>query len=212
LSLNLQDVISDPGYNSDLTLTLNASGTGLQWDRLNGEILINLSESRLGEYHMSADSVRLALNQQDPLHKEFVLESTVADFSLKGAFDVAYLARLLPFEVANIQGAVAERLHRIDSTRSGPEERATLFALYKEISRIPTTLDATYTLRLKNLEPISAATGNRDFNGSGVFAEPSEETWTGSLSTASSHLMSFSMDSRLGVLVQDGAAHLRSTA
>jgi autotransporter translocation and assembly factor TamB len=206
-SLNLEEVTSDPAYNSDLTMTVNASGSGVQWDRLNGDFLVTLSESRFLDYRVSSDSIHLALDQQDSLHKEFLFESTIADFSLRGAFDVEYLARLLPFEVANIQEAIAERLHRIDSTGEEPGQIGTLSVLREAIPATPTTLNATYVLVLKNLEPISAATGNRSFNGSGTF--------TG---TIRGDVDQLSLDGRLslgaffygtaesGVLVQDGTA------
>ncbi len=206
-SLNLEEITADRALNSDLTMTMNASGVGLQWEKLNGDFLVTLSDSRFRDYRVRADSIHLSLKQQDPLHKEFLFASTIADFSLRGSFDVEYLTHLLPFEVANIEDAITERLHRIDSTQREHLQGGSLSALYKAIPPAPRPLNAEYTLVLKDLEPISAVTGNRSFNGSGTF--------TG---TIKGDVERLSLDGRLsldaffygtaesGVLVQEGTA------
>jgi len=169
-SLNLQEVLDDPSYNSDLTLAIDASGTGLTWETLNGDFLVSLSQSRFRDYSVTADSIHVTLDQRDSVNKSFSFESTIADFSLSGKYDVGYLIRLLPYEVENLRTAVAERLHQIDSSGRTPAEMRTLATVRQELMAAPVVLNATYTLRLKNLEPISIATGNKEFNGSGTFS------------------------------------------
>jgi len=167
-SLNLQDILRDDAYNSDLTMAVKATGTGLTWKDLNGECLVNLSQSRFGEYKISSDSINLFLDQGNPHQKSLRLRSNIADFILTGAFDIQYLAKLLSFEVQNIREAVVEKFRVVDSTLVRTVSDGKIESLGKELAASTSALDAAYTLQIKDLEPISIGTGNRVFNGSGI--------------------------------------------
>ena len=167
-SFNLAPLLRNEYFDSDLTLRLETHGTGLTWNTLDGELLLDLSSSRYRNYRITAGDVRLLLQQGDPAHKQLSLRSNIADFSLTGSFDLEYLARLLAYEVTNVRGAIGERFASVDSSLATVTDRKQLAASRKRLASLPSFLDAEYTLQVKDLEPISIVAGDRTFNGSGV--------------------------------------------
>ena len=167
-SLNLSPLLRNGEFDSDLTLRLEGHGTGLTWNTLNGELLLDLSSSRYRDYRITAGDVHLLLHQEDPTHKELSIQSNVADFSLTGTFDLEYLARLLSFEMENVGGAIGERFASLDSSLATAIDRKKLALAGKRLASTPVLLDAEYLLQIKDLEPVSMVAGDRTFNGSGV--------------------------------------------
>jgi len=170
LSLNLEDFLHDKTHNSDLTMSLKATGTNLSWDKLSGDFRLGFSSSRYREYSIKQGDVHLVLDQDDPLDKEFRIESNIADFSLTGSFNTVYIADLIDYEVQNLRIALGEKIASLDSTFSATIDRRALMKLRRSLSADHDTLDAHFSLTLKDLEPISVITGNRTFNGRGVLS------------------------------------------
>jgi hypothetical protein len=167
-SLNLEDLLHEKSLNSDLTMTAKVQGSGLSLDKLNGDCQLDFSESRFGDYEISSGNVHLLIDQHNPQNKQLKLESNIADFSLTGAFDAEYLGRLLTYELQNLRGAINEKFSLFDSAMAKPLDRKAFDLAAKKLAASSTALDAAFSLRLKDLEPISLATGNRTFNGVGV--------------------------------------------
>ncbi len=167
-SFNLAPLLRNENYDSDLTLRLESHGTGLTWNTLEGELLLDLSSSRFKDYRITQGDVHLMLQQADPTHKLLSLRSNVADFSLAGSFDLEYLTRLLSYEVTSLRGAIGERLVSFDSSLAMAVDRKKLAVAGKQLAATPSLLDAEYTLQVKDLEPISVVAGDRTFNGTGT--------------------------------------------
>lgn len=211
-NLNLQDVLRRPAYNSDITMHLNAAGRGMPWDRLSGEAALDITDSRYGDYRIESGSVHLRLDQQDPLQKEITLESNIADFTLKGAFDLPYLASLLAYETGNVRLAVGKKFATVDSALAGSVDGAALARQGEALRAAGKTIDATYLLRLKDLVPLSRVTGNRTFNGVGVLRGALLGDYT-NLSLEGRLALSefFYGNADSGILIEDAEATLQIT-
>jgi len=167
-SFNLAPLLRNENFDSDLTLRLEAHGTGLTWSTLEGDLLLDLSSSRFRDYRITAGDMHLLLQQGDPAHKQLSLRSNVADFSMTGSFDLEYLAGLLSYEVSSVRGAIGEGFASLDSSLTTAVDRQKLALSGKRLIATPSLLDAKYILQVKDLEPISVVAGDRTFNGSGV--------------------------------------------
>ncbi|GEM_PF-5815223 len=167
--LDLRDILRDPLYSSDLTMDVNLDGRGFSWGKLNGQFNLDLtSSSRYREYLIEHGDVRVFLNQQDPALKEFSVESDIADFSLRGAFRMDHLIDLILYEVQNIRLALGENLVVLDSSLASTVDRAKLREFGKLLRQDTSSFDATYELRLKNLDLLSFIAGEESFDGEGV--------------------------------------------
>lgn len=210
--LDLEDLFRRPAYSSDLTMRVRARGRGTTLDALSGEATLEIEDSRYADYRIESGSLHLLLDQRDRAHKELSLESNIADFELKGAFDLEYLTSLLSYEIRNIGLAVGEKFASVDSALASPVDRTALALQGTMLGGRATAVDATYLLRLKDLVPLSRVTGNRTFNGVGVLrgsllGDYSNLSLEGRLS-----LQSFfygSADS--GILIQDADATIQVT-
>jgi hypothetical protein len=211
-NLNLQDVLRRSEYNSDITMHLNASGRGMPWDRLSGDAVLDITDSRYGDYRVESGSAHLRLDQQDPAQKEIVLESNIADFTLKGAFDLPYLVSLLAYETGNVRLAVGKKFSTVDSTLAGSVDRSALVRQGEALRAAGKTIDATYLLRLKDLVPLSRVAGNRTFNGVGVLRGALLGDYT-NLSLEGRLALSefFYGNADSGILIQDAEATLQIT-
>lgn len=169
-SLNLQELLQEPSANSDLNFVINAHGTGLTWGSLNGEFVLDVLPSRYHEYTIDSSDVRLVVDQLNPLRKRLALTSRIADFSLSGAFNTEYMKDLVTYEVLNLRKAVGEKFVSLDSTFGASIDHTELAALDKKLSSQREHLDASFSLQIKDLEPLSMATSNRTFNGIGILA------------------------------------------
>ncbi|HUI64753.1 MAG TPA: translocation/assembly module TamB domain-containing protein, partial [Bacteroidota bacterium] len=208
-SLNLEPLLHDTSYNSDITLTLLADGTGLTWKTVSGTFSMDFSSSRYRDYTLDQGNVNLSVDQHDSTNKHIELVSNVADLTLSGRFNLPYMVNLLEFEALNLRGAIAGRLSVIDPSLASSIDKAGLEERAQALASAHERLDARYVLRLKDLEPLSVATGNRTFDGTGLL----EGTIRGSyddLSFANTlHLEDFfygSADS--GVLLENANAKL----
>lgn len=209
-SLNLADLLKDPSHNSDLTLHLKAEGTGLEWEKLNCTALLDFSSSRYREYRIDSGAVHLLIDQRDPMHSAISISSSLADFSITGQFDLDYIGGLIRYEINSLRLAVGQRLRAIDPTLATTLDERTLSALGDRLAAQKKTLNATYELRVKNLEPLSILTGNRTFDAVGVIAGSLQGDFASLAGDARLELREFfygNADS--GMLVQNGLATLR---
>ena len=167
-SLNLEEILQEPSSNSDLNFSISAQGSGLTWGTLNGEFLLNFKPSSYHDYRIDSSDVRLAFDQHDAQRKELTVRSNIADFSLTGAFETEYMKDLIAYELLNLRKAVGEKFVSLDSSLGANVDPATLAALKKKLSAHTENLNTSFSLHVKDLEPVSIATGNRTFNGIGL--------------------------------------------
>ncbi len=208
-SLDLKELLNDPSTNSDLNFAIMANGTGLTWGSLNGEALLNFLPSRYREYTIDSSEVRLVVDQHDPLRKRLELTSKIADFTLSGAFNTEYMKDLIAYEILNMRRAVGERFVSLDSTLVSNIDPDELAALERKLAGPHENLDAGFSLQIKNLEPISIATGNRTFNGVGILSGTMQGNFHDlSLSARLTADDFFYGNADSGILVQNGIATL----
>ena len=204
-SLNLENILRDAGYNSDITLKLRAQGSGLSWKTVNGDVTVDLSSSRYREYTLDQGVVHLTLDQKDSTSKRLQIESNIADLTLTGAFDLKYMANLVRFEAASLRGAIAGRIALISPSFEAGAKPADLAASARPLILDPRHLDAHYVLHVKDLEPLSAAAGSTSFDGTGLLTGTVRGGYNGLTLTSEAVLEDFyygKADS--GVLIEDG--------
>ncbi|HTY60090.1 MAG TPA: translocation/assembly module TamB domain-containing protein [Bacteroidota bacterium] len=169
-SLNLESILHDTSFNSDITMKLNAQGSGHSLASLGGEVTADLSSSRYRDYTLDQGIVHLVLDQKDSTRKNLQVESNIADLSLTGAFDIRYLVNLARFESANLRSAIADRIALIQPRLAAGIDRQALAASARPLLVEPHRIDAHYVLDVKDLEPLSAAAGSTSFDGKGSFS------------------------------------------
>ena len=212
-SLNLETLLHDTSYNSDITLKLNAQGSGRSWGTVGGDVTVDLTSSRYRDYTLDSGVVHLTLDQKDSTNKSLTFESNIADLTLAGAFDLKYMARLIGFEVANIRSAVADRIALIDPSFAAGIDKAGIAASARPLILEPRRLDARYTLRVKDLEPLSAAAGSNSFDGTGLFSGTIRGGYGGLSLTADGVLEDFFYGKAdAGVLIENGRIKLDVSA
>jgi hypothetical protein len=167
-SINLERFLHDPAYNSDLTLRLNAQGSGFAWKDLVGEVVLDFSSSRYGQYTLDSGNVRLIVDRLTPPAKQLTFESNVVDFVVTGTFDLPYLVKLLSFESRNLQSELARKLAPIDSALIPPVDGRELKRRATELAAQAQPIDAQFGVLMKNLEPLSILGGLKTFNGVGT--------------------------------------------
>ncbi len=168
-ALNLATILHDNYFDSDLTLRLQVTGHGLTWASLGGDALFDLSSSRYREYRVSSGEMHVSLDQSNPLNKRLEVKSNIADISLQGTYNLASLVRVLLFEEQNLRLAVGEKLASVDSSFLPTIEPAR-FAAMKKTAALTTgdSLKAVYSIRIKDLEPVSVVAGRTHFQGTGT--------------------------------------------
>jgi hypothetical protein len=166
-SLNLESVLNDSLYRSDLTMKLDVSGSGSSLRTLQGSLQCDFSNSRYRNYHFEKGALQISLDQSDSTRKKLQITSPFLDASLSGAFDLDYLGHLVPYEIENLRGAVGGQFVVLDSTFA-PEWDSTKFeAATKELASHPLRLDTDFDVRIKNLDALSHIFRTRPFDGSG---------------------------------------------
>jgi hypothetical protein len=208
-SLNLHELFRESSPTCDLNFGITAHGTGLTWSSLNGEFLLDFLPSVYREYRIDSSAVRIVIDQENQLRKQLALTSSIADFSLTGRFDTEYMKDLITYELLNLRKAVGEKFVSLDSTLGSNIDPGSLTALGKKLSAQHDDLNAAFSLHIKDLEPISVATGNRTFNGVGVLAGTMQGNFHDLSLSARLDVDDFyygSADS--GILIHDGTATL----
>jgi hypothetical protein len=180
-SLDLAELLADSAYKSNLTMRLSAVGTGISWSDVSGNLQLDLLSSQFREYQLDSAGVHVFIDQKDRTRKTLLVESSLADFSLSGMYELKNLLNLLSYQVDNLTSTINEKFEVLDTS---------LVAQVHALELDPTTLnqwdapvDAAFRLAIKNLEPVSILTGNRTFNASGILSG----TLAGSLNKLSVH-------------------------
>jgi hypothetical protein len=165
-ALNLAEILQDPRYESELTMdgTLRASESASGLVQLNAQF--DLSSSRYNGYNLDSGLVQIALDHRDPLLQSLTVTSPVADFALRGSYALPYLRDLVAFEAASLEEDLARKRSPFAAEEATDRaRRRELAALMDRLEQERMTLNATYTLNIKNLEAVSKVARTRLFNG-----------------------------------------------
>jgi hypothetical protein len=165
--VNLAALLRDEELDSDLRLRARVEGHGTTWGTLGGEALLDLSSSRYRTFTWDSGAVRVSLDQRDPRHRMLDLRSSVADVSLRGAFDLAHAGELILYETMNIRNALGERLASFDSSLTRSLDRQDFLALERRLASRTDHLDVEFSIDVKNLDPVSALISDKTFGGEG---------------------------------------------
>jgi autotransporter translocation and assembly factor TamB len=169
-SMNMEEVMLDPKSPSDLNFTINARGTGLTWESFNGDFLIGFRPSRYKEYGIDSSVVHLSFDQRNHEEKQLSIRSNIADFTLTGAFDTEYLKDLISYEMLSLRKAVGEKFVAVDSSFASGVGPAELAELENKLSPRTDRMNTTFSLVIKDLDPVSVVTSNRPFYGTGTLS------------------------------------------
>lgn len=164
--LDLAELLQNPENESDIVARLNARGTGLSLRTVSGTMVLDLSASRYRGYTWDSGAVEVSIDQRDPGNTFLDVRSTIADVSLRGAFDLAYMVDLVQYESKNILNALGERLAPFDSTLAHAVNRSRLAQAERELSLAARRELATkFRINVKNLDPLAVILGDRVFDG-----------------------------------------------
>jgi hypothetical protein len=165
--LNLRHIFRDPAYESNISLTIDASGSGLTWEDVDGTVLIDLAPSRYRTYTLDSAYLQVTVTQIDSSRKLLSLGSPMLDAVVDGEFHLPSLTKLLLFEIQNIKREVGQKLAPIDSNLRASVSSQDLAGLGQELADNGSFADAEFTVQLKSLEPISAMLGGGRLTGTG---------------------------------------------
>jgi len=204
-SLNLAHLFHDPRYDSDLTMAMQVRGTGLTGDSLTLDAFFDLSSSRYGTYALDSGKIHLLLDHRDPQERMLEIESTVADISLRGTYDLEQMRDIVEFEAAHLGRAVSERYAAFAASAGPLGDREMLEAKLRRLEEYDAPLDAAYEMAVKDLEVVAAVAGTRSFDGAAMLNGWIKGDHTGLALGGDLHVEEFfygSADS--GILILDG--------
>lgn len=209
-SLNLADFLSDKSRNSDLTFDVKADGSGLRLDKLSCIAMLDFSSSRYKQYQIDSSLVNLTIDQRDPLHSRLTVNSSLADFSITGQFDLDYMVDLVRYEVESMNLAIGQRFKSLDSTLATTLDVKKLEARGNQLAMQHKKLNTEYELTFKNLQPLSLLAGDRTFDAIGTIKGNLNGNYESLDGGALMRLQEFfygNADS--GMLIQDGIITLK---
>ena len=169
-NLNLHHLFRDPAFDSDISLKVDASGSGLTWEDVDGTLLIDLARSRYRTYMLDSMYLQLTVTQLDSTRKLLSFGSPMLDAVVDGVFDLPSFTKLCVFEVQNISRELGQRLAPIDSSLGASVNPQDLARLGQAVADEGSLADAEFTVQLKSLEPLSAMLGGARLTGTGMVA------------------------------------------
>ncbi len=209
-SLNLADFLSDKSRTSNLTFNVKADGRGLRLDNLSCFAALDFSSSTYKQYRIDSSLVNMTIDQRDPLHSKLVVNSSIADFSINGQFDLDYMVDLIRYEVESMNLAIGQRFKSLDSTLASSLDVKALANRGSKLAAQKKKLDTDYELTFKNLQPLSLLAGDRTFDAIGTIKGNLNGDYQSLDGGALMRLQEFfygNADS--GMLIQDGVISLK---
>jgi hypothetical protein len=204
--LNLAEFLHDPNHDTDIRAHLNAHGTGLSLARVSGTLLADLSGSRFRDYTWDSGMVQLTVDQHDPQQSSLVVESSIADASINGMYDLRSVIDLGQYEIDNVMNAMGERLAPFDSTLAESVNRRHLQDMEQRFAHDHRgDVDAEYRVHVKDLDLLAVALGERLFNGQAEVAGVLRGNYLQLMARGTAHLKEFFVGSAdAGMLIQNG--------
>jgi hypothetical protein len=105
-NLDLAKIFDDDSLESDLTLSLQATGDGMDLSTTSGDLRIIFSPSRLKNLRIDTDTFHLQVRQRPGEPELLLLESQYADARLTGRFDLPRFADYLVRQLDSLSAAL----------------------------------------------------------------------------------------------------------
>jgi hypothetical protein len=162
LKLDLQPLMDDEDYESDLTFVLQAHGDGLDLSTMSTRVEVAVEPSRLGSLVIERDTVTLALRQHKGAPEQLLIETQYADLRVDGLFDFPRFFEYLSLQTDSLAAALSSWGMLPDSL-SLPGIDLVAPAKARAAVRVPLPpprdtarfMDVEYTLTLKRPERIA---------------------------------------------------------
>jgi hypothetical protein len=158
-NINIAKIFDTPHYESDLSLHGSVSGSGRTIDDFNSDVNLTLLPSVFQQHALSSENIRFLLDQHNPLNKKLSLSSSIADAEFAGRFDLDLAVAAIARQFSHLVGAIEDHALPPESVKVA----ATPFHIrpHTQSQRI---MDFTYSLQVKDLEPIATLIEGERFN------------------------------------------------
>ena len=159
-SINLAQILNDPRYESNLTLRGTLSASGQNIDNMNGDAELTILPSTFQSHTVEEEELRFMVDQHDPASKRLSLASSIADVNFTGKFDLDLAAAALVHQTRNLLLTIQE--HALPPESVQVKRTSLNVGPHTPSQR---RMDFTYTMDIKNLEPVASLIEGRRFNG-----------------------------------------------
>jgi len=150
-SFDLATLLNNNYYESSISMQMTFSGSGHDIDDASAEAMLTLLPSLYRGHQLSAEEIRLSLDQSNPENKSLSVESSIADIDLRGKFDLDLAAATLIYRSSVLADSVLK--HASPPTEETPGAR-TKFPALRTHTLSQQEMDFGYEIKIKNLDPL----------------------------------------------------------
>jgi hypothetical protein len=158
-SVNLEPILQDARYSSDLTLRGSIEGSGSTIDDINTELTLSFLPSRFNGHEIRGEELRLSLNQRDIAHKHLSMTSSIADAEINGKFDLDLIVASLADQIPSLISTI--RSHALPPDSVPPAKKHPLMTSHSPAQQM---MDFTYEIHCKDLQPVTSLIDMQTFN------------------------------------------------
>ncbi len=176
-SLDINKFFPGANFESRINATANIEASGKSIDDLNLSSSIILSQSKLQSYSTSEEKITINLDQHTPQKKHFAVESSVANVTIDGTFDVDLLSKMIPQTISTFVDRILEHT---STTATGNLQGRSPISPDMKHTRTDSTMNFWYSVDVFDLDPVSKIIGKTPFNATAAL--------TGSMSSTGERL------------------------
>jgi hypothetical protein len=158
-------LLHDRTYESNITLHGSLNGSGTTIDDFNGQAELSLLPSLYQQRELPAEQLAIRLDQQDNSNKLLTVQSSFADITCKGKFDIDLVVDALEKQSANLISSIKEHATPLDSLHIKKTITGTHLPPHTTAQR---ELDFSYAINVNDLSTIAIVAGETDFNARGT--------------------------------------------
>ena len=163
-NIDLAALFHDEYYTSALSFDFVGHASDTDPEKMRGMVQLDFRESRFRTFVFDSVHASASVTTDSFNNRVISLSSPIADVSLSGSFSYASLAKKLGDQFDAVKAAYASQRAIFDTVRS-PARAAVHYPTTKESETEDASL--SFTLQLKNLEPIAIFLDQRPFNAAG---------------------------------------------
>jgi len=156
-SLNLADLLRNKRYDSAISFDLGANGSLRNSDIINTGMKFHFLRSSFGTDTFQDRHLSIDYNHSDSLHSMLKIRSDVADLDVTGTFTPVDFVSTFERGSTLLAEAISHRFATLDSLGAGTRKPRTPFR--SRLRRLPESLDAQFSVNLKNAYPLGAFLG-----------------------------------------------------
>lgn len=160
-SVDLEKIFNNNDFQSDISGSGTASGSGTSLSNLSLNADIELDPSTIRSYTSDEEHLRINLDQKNENSKHLSIQTSFADLELSGKFNFEVLSETFPRFVSAFERSITTHLNTADSVPTHVSSN-TITPSEKE------EFHFAYSVNIKNLEKISNIIGKMPFDGSGT--------------------------------------------